>query len=125
MRDSKGNTGRHNAGYYNVGAHNEGDCNTGSFNHGHYNTGDWNLGNGHTGCFCTGAEETILMFDAPCNWKRIDWEASRARTILAAMDREHPQKWWDDLPEVDKAEIRALPNFNPYIFHKITGIYSL
>jgi hypothetical protein len=134
------NTGHDNAGDSNTGHYNAGDHNTGDYNTGSYNTGDWNKGWYNTGCFMTDDSLTIPMFNKPSDWSYGDWIYSSASRIMSkcpvdvidhsfvdgCLQVHHSggdrQRWWDELPAIDKAEVMALPNFDPDIFYQCTGI---
>lgn len=123
------NAGLANSGKFNAGDFNGGDFNTGDFNIGCCNSGDFNAGNNHTGVFNTALNDgEILMFNYPSDWTIVDWRASHERRILHDIIlneyiRDIPrQKSWDCLPYRDKESIMSLPNFDPDIFYKCTGI---
>jgi hypothetical protein len=42
---------------------------------------------------------------------------------LKVVDKKNTrQEWWDGLPEEDKTEVMALPNFDADVFYECTGI---
>ena len=128
-----GNAGSHNGGSHNAGDDNVGDWNTGSRNLGNYNAdnrntgnanaGDWNTGSGCAGCFNT-APAALMFFDRPASITMEEWRQSAAYKImgeipLLEMER---QDWWEDLTDEQRDAIRAIPNFCPEKFKKLTGI---
>ena len=127
----KANTGHGNVGYCNTGSKNVGNRNTGSRNIGSLCSGDWNIADHSSGCFNV-TKQYITMFDEQTEWTYDMWLRSLARTILLQAPfgarfvkdesetnghyedctREEIVKWWDDLAEKHKDEIRNLPNYN-------------
>ena len=75
------NSGSSNIGHSNSGSYNIGDFNSGSYNNGDNNAGDYNATNDSGGCFNT-EPTTMVLFNKPSNWTRVDWEDSRAKWIL-------------------------------------------
>ena len=88
---------------------------------------------------CIGAFNTestkITLFNKPCDLTIRDWCHLPARELLREMPfldsdptlENTPksiarQSWWDALDKYDKSKILNLPNFDPRLFHKLTGI---
>lgn len=133
------NIGNHNVGHWNIGHHNVGDfndgqCNSGDNNVGHWNsgnynigncnTGGWNKGNRHTGYFNAEAPEIVMVFNKPC-CKAI-WDAAKKPAFLYQL---HPSKSveerqaiYDNAPSWEKSHLRGLPNFDPGVFERATGV---
>lgn len=122
------NTGTFNNGNNNVGNYNYGNLNVGEHNSGNYNIGDWNFSSYNTGCFCTEDmtdKNTIQMFNKPSTWTLYKWRTSWARNMMnrfSLTNVEKSQQEWDKLNEWEKQQIFDLPNFDPDIFEKCTGI---
>ena len=134
------NKGYRNDGYANIGDFNIGDYNNGSNNIGSYNVGSFTIGefnNAFDGCIgAFNTESTkITLFNKPCDLTIRDWCHLPARELLLEMPflDSNPtlentpksiarQSWWDALDKYDKSKILNLPNFDPQLFHKITGI---
>ena len=119
-----GNTGDYNTGHRNIGNHNTGDdnkgnCNTGRRNKGNRNTGDYNVSSYNVGCFNT-EEPKLTMFNKPSDWTYDDWRFSLARRIIYRIISGELD--WSRLVDEEKDVIRSLPNFDPDIFEKCTGI---
>lgn len=123
------NKGNHNVGSNNDGSYNKGRSNTGDYNIGHYNIGnnnmgDFNMTDNTIGCFCT-KKTKLKMFNKPSNWTFQKWRASEQYFILECMmknPRECRQKIWDALSPLSKKIVQNLPNFDPHIFEKVTGV---
>ena len=132
------NTGNCNAGGWNAGDHNTGDYNLASWSTGCFNTReqkiymfdkltDW------TSFDWTRSDAYGVLLHIP----QMDWVP--LKNMTAAQKNKHPesettggyfemasntdrQKWWNKLTDEEKGIIKALPNFDPEIFKKITGI---
>ena len=98
------NTGDFNSGDYNTGDYNSGYCNSGDYNTGDYNTGDFNSGNYSSGVFNT-KEHYIYMFDKPTDWTYVDWEVSKARTILSRIKTTE----WIEYNNMTEEEKKTMP----------------
>lgn len=118
------NSGNHNSGHFNPGNHNSGNFNSGDWNLGSCNFGDWNLGSYNFGCFNTEGNQKIKIFNKNSDWTYCTWWFSSARNILNNIpkDIEKRQGWYDNLCLSNKDSIKSIPNFDPDIFFKITGI---
>ena len=145
------NTGNYNTGNYNTGNYNTGDYNTGDWNTGDWNTGDYNTGcfmteeqkismfdkpSEWTYQDWLGSDARYLLNQIPKNV--VKWVCSEDMTDEEKT--EHPtyetadgylkvldesdcgQLWWGSLSDCQKNTIKALPNFEPEIFEKCTGI---
>ena len=140
------NTGNRNTGNRNTGDWNTGDCNTGDWNKSSFNTGcfmteeqkifmfnkpsDWSYRD------WLNSDARYLLNQIPKNV--VEWIYSENMTDEEKA--EHPthettggylkvldesdcgQLWWGSLSDRQKDIIRALPNFDPEIFEKCTGI---
>ena len=135
------NTGNWNTGDWNTGYMNTGNRNTGIWNTGNWNTGDWNLTDFSSGCFCT-EEPEMLIFDEPSGMTLREFRYTRAYRILLGMPTTYDdviysdeqkkyisvrkgadrQKWFDELNEEEKCEIKSMKNFNADKFFKCTGV---
>lgn len=115
------NEGNNNAGFYNIG-----HCNHGSFNVGNDNYGDWNNGFHNIGAFNTQYEQKIQLFNRDSDWTIGQWRRSNAYSFLLNMPiaTEDRQEWWDEASPEHQAAVKELPNFNPDIFYKCTGIIT-
>lgn len=127
------NTGSFNTGDYNAGARNNGNMNTGRFNAGSFNTGEHNIGNYNTGSFNLGdnhvgwfntKEEPLYLFNKPVpsrlTAKELDVLRDFARGVAMSSDTDR-QRWWEEWCTGSR-EMVMLPNFDPEIFKKCTGI---
>ena len=145
------NTGNRNTGDWNTGNRNTGDWNTGDWNTGDWNKCDqstgcfcteqqpimffdksttWSIQDWKK------SEAKRLMNQIPKNV--VEWINEEDMTdeekaaypshkttggYLKVLDEsECGQIWWDGLPEHSKNVIMSLPNFDPVIFEKTTGI---
>ena len=134
------NNGIRNSGDRNDGNNNIGRCNSGNNNIGNYNFGSCNIGcfnssiDGGVGCFNT-EPGVFRMFNKPCNEMSLQtWFQSKAYDILKQMPNltelqplcaqtvSYRQQWWESLGPVDKQDVVSMENFDPEIFHLITGI---
>lgn len=98
------NSGYSNTGNYNSGGFNSGHYNTGNYNSGNYNTGDFNSGDYSSGVFNT-KEHYIYMFDKPTDWTYVDWEVSKARTILSRIKTTE----WIEYNNMTEEEKKTMP----------------
>ena len=140
------NTGNRNTGDCNTGNRNTGNCNTGDWNKSSFNTGcfmteeqkismfnkpsDWSYRD------WLNSDARYLLNQIPKNV--VEWIYSEDMTDEEKA--EHPthettggylkvldesdcgQLWWGSLSDRQKDIIKALPNFDPEIFEKCTGI---
>lgn len=117
------NTGTGNVGHSNTGRYNKGSYNTGDYNHGSYNAGSFNIGGFHVGWFNT-EEEPLYLFNKPVpsrlTAKELDVLRDFARGVAMSSDTDR-QRWWEEWCTVSR-EMVMLPNFDPEIFKKCTGI---
>ena len=133
------NSGDFNSGYFNSGDFNSGDFNSINNSSGCFNTEettirffnkesnwtykDWEMSNARR-----------LLLDMPqsefvwIDYTRMTDEEKTAHPeaevtvgYLKKMDSD-VQKWWNELAENDKNEIKAIPNFDADIFRQCTGI---
>ena len=140
------NTGNWNTGNRNTGDWNTGDWNTGDWNKSSFNTGCFNTDEQKITMFNKPSEWTYgdwLNSDAryllnQIPRKVVEWIYSEDMTeeekekhpthettggYLKVLDEsECGQIWWDELSEEKKNIIKALPNFDEYVFEKVTGI---
>ena len=135
------NTGKDCTGLCNTGDWNTGDWNKSSFNTGCFNTdeqkitmfnkpSEWTYGD------WLNSDARYLLNQIPR--KVVEWIYSEDMTeeekekhpthettggYLKVLDEsECGQIWWDELSEEKKNIIKALPNFDEYVFEKVTGI---
>ena len=120
----RGNNGDKNVGNNNAGFNNEGHCNHGLFNVGNHNYGDWNNGSHNVGAFNTQYKQKIQLFNKDSDWTIGQWRRSEAYRFLldVPIAMEDRQEWWDEASPEHQAAVKGLPNFDPYIFYKCTGI---
>ena len=144
------NTGNWNTGNRNTGDGNTGNRNTGNWNTGDWNTGNWNTGFFSTitpkvtlfekptdmtcGEVCEIPGIRVLNWNYENNW----WIYSQNMTeeektahpeyeTLGGYPKSIPFKdacalMWKNLTEGEKAQVKAIPNFDADIFYRITGI---
>ena len=145
------NTGNRNTGDWNTGDCNTGDWNTGDWNTGDWNKSSFNTGcfmteeqkismfnkpSDWTYQDWLGSDARYLLNQIPKNV--VEWVYSEDMTDEEKA--EHPthettggylkvldesdcgQLWWGSLSDRQKDIIKALPNFDPEIFEKCTGI---
>ena len=117
--DGNYNTGNYNSGTDNSGNHNSGNHNTGYFNSGDCNTGYFNAGCHNTGIFNSDEPHLMRAFNKECNISFGEFLNSLDYSFYSLCDRIYDKSLL--LPE-DKERIEALPNYDPEIFTKITGI---
>lgn len=121
INDDKYNDSGNNKGYGNIGSNNIGDNNWGYFN----------ITSNALGLFNTNPSP-IYCFNKPAeNFTLDDYEFSVLSDILDSMPPinekteaavKERQKWYDNLPEYFRDEIKGMPNFNAELFKSITGI---
>lgn len=140
------NTGNRNTGYGNTGNDNTGDWNTGDWNTGSNNTGCFNTVEQKIMLFnkpsdmtyrdWRGSEAKLLLDQISkgvvgwiCSKDMTDEEKAKHPThettggYLKVLDKtECRQSWWDNLSDTEKETIKSIPNFEPDIFFKCTGI---
>ena len=138
------NAGNRNAGYRNAGDSNAGDSNAGSRNAGSFNVGDSNAG------YFNSDDSTVRMFNKDTgltrskinipsflyNLKLTEWigeskmtaKEKKANPKFYVMGGylkkyDYKQAWKNlKLTQLQKSEIKKLPNFDKKIFKEITGI---
>ena len=143
------NSGNFNSGDFNSGDFNSGDFNSGDFNSGDFNSTNFSSGcfnteektirffNKESNWTYQNWDESKarrLLLNMPQNkfvWincarmtdeeKTAHPEANVTCGYLKKMDGD-VQKWWNELGEDDKNEIKSLPNFDADIFRQCTGI---
>ena len=142
------NSGSSNSGYSNSGDRNSGYRNSGDWNSGDWNSGvfctaknpkikffdkdsDWT----YDDWINCGAR--YVMDKCPCSYSDFIYTEDMTdeekenhpeyktiggylKTVIAT--KEEKQRWWDELPEDNKAAVYALPNFDADKFEKCTGI---
>jgi len=144
------NSGNWNSGGCNSGSCNSGNRNSGYRNSGNWNSGDWNSGNWNSGFLNTDLPK-LRIFNQETDIKREDicfpdyfyfdlteWvvledmtekekkahpDARTTDGYLKTLDyKEAWKKAYNNASEEDKKKTLELPNFDPEIFKKITGI---
>ena len=145
------NTGNGNTGNGNTGSYNTGDCNTGYRNRGYCNTGNWNKGDWNTGFFNTITPD-FLIFNKKTDKKReyiqfpsflyFDTSVWVSHDTATDEEKEHHkreievaggflkkleykeafQRAYDETNKEEHEMLFALPNFDPKVFEKISGI---
>ena len=115
--DGKYNSGDYNSGDYNSGDRNSGDRNSGKYNSGDYNSGNYNSGNYNSGIFNTN-EPFMRSFNKETDMTFSEFSHSIDYSFYGLCLRISENNLFDE----DYARIKALPNFDPNIFKKITGI---
>lgn len=143
------NHGRYNIGYHNFGWRNIGSCNFGNNNSGYYNFGTDNSGNFNLTSFSNGyfntEEQSFKVFDKPINMDRLDFldqigvrylirlcrkvyseifTKDKIKNFISPDDfKTEFKKQWDNIKnESFKKAIYEIPNFDPVIFHDLTGV---
>ena len=145
------NIGDYNAGNRNSGEGNTGSWNSGSWNSGDWNSCDFSNGcfNTTTPRICLFNKPSewtyrdwleseayelfkqlacytldLVPFDAMSEEEKAAHpEAEKIGSYLKELDKsECANSWWRELSDDEKAVIKAIPNFDPVIFKKITGI---
>ncbi len=145
------NTGSENVGYsnignYNVGSGNIGNYNTGCCNVSNYNTGYFNTEEQPLMLFNKPSNLTRKQLKASsvnylieelCRMKSqvsfiqekqmTDQEKAEHRDYdvtggFIRVEPDRTQDWWNNLSEENKNLIKELPNFDPDVFYKCTGI---
>lgn len=135
--DGSRNTGNNNRGFYNTGNNNFGSDNSGDYNFGSYNSGDYNLGSYNSGNFNSGLRNAgyynsgdfnagIFNSDEPCMRMFNRDTGMTYSKFICTLSYDFTSLLWciykKDLTTGDVEKIKALPNFDPIIFEKITGI---
>jgi len=145
------NSGVYNSGVYNSGNRNSGDYNSGHYNSGDWNdtwfsngcfntvepkiylfdkTSDWTFVDWRN------SDARLLMTQIPMGasgwiWEKYMTDEEKAahpehQTTGGYLEKlgtsERAQAWWDGLSDRQRNIIKAIPNFDPEIFRKITGI---
>jgi len=135
------NSGNHNSGDHNSGDYNSGDWNDTWFSNGCFNTvepkiylfdkpSDWTFVDWRN------SDARLLMTQIPMGasewiWEKYMTDEEKAehpeyQTIGGYLEKlgtsERAQAWWDGLSDRQRNIIKAIPNFDPEIFRKITGI---
>ena len=143
------NTGNYNSGFRNSGNCNVGSYNSGDFNSGDYNSGCFNTTNANNkimmfnkpsnwtfsiwekskaysilNAIPKNSSKWIYENDMTEDEKQIYPEYKTTGGYLKEIEvsKEDKQKWWDKLHYKYKKEVMSLPNFDPDIFYKCTGI---
>lgn len=145
------NAGSKNVGYFNIGDHNVGNGNIGNYNTGccnvsNYNTGYFNTEEPKIMLFNKPTHITLNQLKAsPVNYlieelcrmknqvsfiqekQMTDQEKAEHRDYevtggFIRVEPDRTQDWWDNLSEENKNLIKELPNFDPDVFYKCTGI---
>ena len=140
------NSGSYNSGLSNSGNYNNGYCNCGDWNNTNFSSGCFNTEEAKILLFNKPSNWTFhdwwdsgarrVLIRMPRN--TLEWV--RANNITDEEKKQHPeykttggylkefdnsknsQIWWDNLPEQEKAIVKSIPNFDPDIFKKCTGI---
>jgi len=133
------NSGDNNSGYWNKGDYNSGDWNTTNYSNGCFNTREctinmFNMDSGMTYSEWIESEARHILENSP---SQLVWVSSDNMTdeekgqhpeykitngYLRKRDVKEMQEWWNDLSWNDQETVMALPNFDPDIFKKCTGI---
>lgn len=146
------NLGDYNSGDYNIGSFNTGDFNIGDYNTGDFNLSNYNAGCFNTKeqkMYMFNKETNItyekwglskarsILESMPTD--KVVWVKGFDMTAEEQEDnptykitggylkkvkatKEEKQKWYDNLEENDKKEIKNIPNFNASIFKEVTEI---
>lgn len=131
------NAGNHNAGNYNTGDWNATNCSSGCFNtqeqHVYFfnKQSNWTLSEWYQSKAHEILEkmplnhfECITFYNMTDDEKAMHPEAATTGSFLrlvAATNTER-QNWWDSLSKREQQKVVSIPNFDPAIFKKITGI---
>ena len=142
----KYNSGDWNYGNYNSGNYNNGYCNCGDWNNTNFSSGCFNTEEAKILLFNKPSNWTFRDWWASgarrvlSRMPRNTLEWIRASNMTDEEEERHPeykttggylkkiddsknsQIWWDNLPEQEKAIVKSIPNFDPDIFKKCTGI---
>ena len=135
------NSGWRNSGWYNSGWYNSGDWNLTNFSNGCFNTkpskiylfnkpSSWTLRTWRNSAAFNLLEsipkkslvwvnETKMTIEEKLKHPEVEITGGYLKEVDETNKR---QKWWDNLSDDDKKKILSLPNFDPEIFKKITGI---
>ena len=142
------NTGDWNTGNRNTGDRNTGDWNTGDWNTTDFSSGCFNTEPQKITLFNKPSEWTrrdwdnsraaYVLYGMPQEIDVVEWVS--AENMSDGEKAAHPehetiggylkvtrepvnrQEWWRDLSADDRAEVLAIPNFDPDIFKEVTGI---
>lgn len=144
-------TGKGSTGDSSTGDRSTGNDSTGHFSTGHLSTGNCSISNYSTGHFSTIDFSGYGWFDKPCNlkWSEVDtpsflffnltqWVPISKMTDQEKLDNKnflvtkgylkvykYKEAWanfWKKTPQENKEKFYKLPNFDPKVFEKITGI---
>jgi len=143
--------GSNSTGSFSTGHHSVGHGSTGSRSSGYRSTGDWSTGDWSTGCFST-EQPGFTVFNKPYSFKKWNrakkpkfiyfdltkWVKEKNMTDKEKNDypdykatggylkvysyREAWKNAWKSASKNDKKLLYNLPNFNPKVFEKISGI---
>ena len=137
------NTGNWNTGNWNTGDWNTGDWNTTDFSSGCFNTEPqkitlFNKPSEWTRRDWDNSRAAYVLYGMPQEIDVVEWVS--AENMSDGEKAAHPehetiggylkvtresvnrQEWWRNLSADDRAEVLAIPNFDPDIFKEVTGI---
>ena len=142
------NSGDWNSGYRNSGDWNSGDWNSGDWNSGDWNSGifctekdpkikifdiesswtmrQWKMSKAND--VMSQCPSSYAMFISQSEMESEEKENHPEYKTIGGylkkviVTKEEKQRWWDELPEDNKAAVYALPNFDADKFEKCTGI---
>ena len=148
MNSGDRNSGDRNSGDRNSGDWNSGDRNSGDWNSGDWNSGifctekdpkikifdiesswtmrQWKMSKANDVMSQCPSSYTIIISQSEMeseekeNHPEYKTIGGYLKTVIVT--KEEKQRWWDDLPEDNKAAVYALPNFDADKFEKCTGI---
>jgi len=145
-------TGNYSTGSCSTGCHSTGHCSTGYYSTGFRSTGSWSISNYSAGHFSTIDNTGFSVFNKPYNVKEwenaekpkfiyfdlTEWinenemsdeekEDNPTYTITGGYLRvySYREAWknaWKNASKKDKKLLYNLPNFNPKVFKKISGV---
>lgn len=133
------NSGDYNTGNWNTGDWNTGDCNKASFSSGCFNTEEQNItlfnkpsGWKYRDWLRSDARHILNKMPPAVEWvdrnemnensEKYHPESKVTGGYLKSSEANFRQLWWDGLEDYERKIIEALPNFDPCIFFKCTGI---
>ena len=145
------NSGDSNTGIWNIGKHNSGNCNIGSWNTGDWNKSFYNTGCFNTEettimlfnkpsdwTFRRWLESDARFLLTQMPKRTVEWVDKNDMTdeekelhstyeiaggyLKKQRKLDLIQAWWNNLSLIEKETIKAIPNFDPDIFYKCTGI---